>query len=174
MNVTVTALFYNSTLWLSEICCTVQTLSCRLVFQKGEKLGHNLQCYMFIHPPGADSLCSLLFSQLLSHCVEDYLQKGKRNIYWISWYHSKQTILFIICQSICQSFKSFHISPFPPGQPKCKCPGGYLRVACGKDDKVLNWWHMTVCKILNDTIVLQSQIYAHAHELIPMRALFMI
>ena len=59
MNVTVTALIYNSTLWLSEICCTVQTLSCRLVFQKREKLGHNLQCYMFIHPPGADSLCSL-------------------------------------------------------------------------------------------------------------------
>ena len=93
----------------------------------------------------------------LSHCVEDCLQKGKKNIYWISWYHSKQTILFIICQSICQSFKSFHISPFPPGQPKCKCLGGCLRVACGKDDKVLNWWHMTVCKILNDTILLQSQ-----------------
>ena len=117
-------------------------------FRKEQNLGItcNVTC-SFTHLVQTHFLAFHLFSQLLSHCVEDCLQKGKRNIYWISWYHSKQTILFIICQSICQSFKSFHISPFPLGQPKCKCPGGCLRVACGKDDKVLNWWHMTVCKI---------------------------
>ena len=129
-----------------------------LFFRKEQNLGItcNVTCSL-THLVQTHFVPFLLFSQLLSHCVEDCLQKGKRNIYWISWYHSKQTILFIICQSICQSFKSFHISPFPPGQPKCKCLGGCLRVACGKDDKVLNWWHMTVCKILNDTILLQSQ-----------------
>ena len=114
-------MFYNSTLWLSEIYCTVQTISCRLIFHKRTKLGHNLQCYMFIHPPGVDSLSSLpsLFpAQLLGHCVEDHLQKLKRDIYQISWYHSKETYLFIICQS----FWSFNNSPPPPLQPTGKCP----------------------------------------------------
>ena len=84
-----------------------------LFFRKEQNLGItcNVTCSL-THLVQTHFVPFLLFSQLLSHCVEDCLQKGKRNIYWISWYHSKQTILFIICQS----FKSFHISPFPPTQ----------------------------------------------------------
>ena len=95
-----------------------------LFFRKEQNLGItcNVTC-SFTHLVQTHFLPFHLFSQLLSRCVEDHLQKVRRNIYQIIQYHCKQTYLFIIYQP----FLSFNISLLLPMQPTYKCLGGCLR-----------------------------------------------
>ena len=140
MNVRVTALFYNSTLWLSEICCTVQTISCRLIFQKRAKLGHNLQCYMF-------TWCRLTlfpsfsFPNFWATVWKITYRKGREIFIGSADIIASKQFYLLSANQSANHLKASTSTPFPPGQPKCKCLGGCLRVACGLPvGRMIKFW----------------------------------
>ena len=121
--------------------------------EKNQIRAYNLQCYMFIHPPGADSLCSLpsLFPTSRPLCGRSPAESEEK--YLSDKPVSSQTYLFIICQP----FLSFNISLLLPVQPTGKRLGGCLRCYLWEGFWSFELMAHNGLQILKDTILLMSQ-----------------